>query len=102
MRVRLLNLPVAAAVGARGGPRARRGLATIYAMVSAVALICMMSFVVDLSRVQLAKTELRSAVDAAAKAGAGKLNPGSNTNTDFTNAKNTAATIFGDNKIDGQ
>src|SRR5437588_807271 len=38
MRVRLLNLTVAAAVGARGGPRARRGLATIYAMVSAATI----------------------------------------------------------------
>ena len=50
---------------------------------------------VDLGRVQLAKTEFRSAADAAARAGSYDLPSG------VTAAQNAAISIAGQNKIDG-
>lgn len=48
--------------------RLRRGVTTVYAAVVLVALCGLVSFGVDLGRAQLAKTELRGAADAAARA----------------------------------
>jgi Flp pilus assembly protein TadG len=51
----------------------RRGVAAAYSILMLVALCGLVSMGVDLGRVQLAKTELRSAADAAARAGAAGL-----------------------------
>ena len=54
--------------------RARRaGGVLIYAMVAMVAFIGLCSLAVDYGRAQVVKTELRTAADAAARAGAGGL-----------------------------
>lgn len=55
----------------RIGPR--RGLALIYIMVLMVAMIAFTSFAVDWGHVQVTKTELRRATDAAARYGAAGL-----------------------------
>ena len=52
---------------------ARRGISVIYTIVVLVMLVGVCSLAVDLGRVQLAKTELQRAVDAAARAGAAKI-----------------------------
>jgi hypothetical protein len=54
----------------RKGGRDRRGFALIYTALIMVVLIGFVSFAVDVGRVQLAKTELRAAADASARAGA--------------------------------
>src|SRR6267143_935863 len=51
----------------------RRGIAAIYSILMLVVLCGLVSMGVDLGRVQLAKTELRSAADAACRAGAAGL-----------------------------
>src|SRR5258705_13678730 len=51
-------------------PKSRRGIAAIYSILMLVVLCGMVSMGVDLGRVQLAKTELRGAADAAARAAA--------------------------------
>src|SRR5438067_13216026 len=51
----------------------RRGIAAVYSILMLVALCGLVSMGVDLGRVQVAKTELRSAADAAARAGVAGL-----------------------------
>ena len=53
-------------------PRTRgsRGTVMVWAIVSMVALMAFVSLAVDMGRVQLAKTELQRAADAAARYGA--------------------------------
>src|SRR5437899_22599 len=51
----------------------RRGVAIIYVAIAIATLAVLGSFAVDYGKVQLAKTELRRAVDAAARAGASGL-----------------------------
>src|SRR4051794_2189177 len=53
--------------------RRRRGLSLIWAMSVMSALVVMASLTVDFGRVQIAKTQLREAADAAARAGIAQL-----------------------------
>jgi Flp pilus assembly protein TadG len=75
----------------------RRGLAMIYAVIAMVCLCAFVSLAVDLGRVQLAKTELMRAADAAARAAATELSKGSN----LTTIQNAAVNIANANKCDG-
>ncbi len=54
----------------------RSGVAIIYVVISLVAMLAFCSLAVDLGRVQTSKTELRRAVDAAARASAAFLPQG--------------------------
>jgi hypothetical protein len=75
----------------------RRGVAAVYLVVAMVAMFAVCSLGADLGRVQVVKTELRRAADAAARAGASVLlTSGSSTARD--RARSTAAL----NKADGQ
>ncbi|HEV8290460.1 MAG TPA: pilus assembly protein TadG-related protein, partial [Tepidisphaeraceae bacterium] len=73
----------------------RRGIAAAYSILMLVALCGLVSLGVDLGRVQLAKTELRSAADGAARAGAAGLVGG------VTQAKTDAAATAAANTCDG-
>jgi hypothetical protein len=70
-----------------------RGFSAIYFMVAVVALGAFSSLAVDLGRLQLAKTELRQAADAAARYGATGLTDGS--------WQQRAIDAAGQNKVDG-
>src|SRR4051794_15322610 len=76
--------------------RRRRGISLLYAMVSMVALTGIMSLAIDLGRIQIAKTELQQACDAATRYGAGGLGQGVGT------VKSRVATAGAENKVDGQ
>lgn len=54
-------------------PPARRGSVLIYSMLAMVGLLAAGMLAVDLGRVQLVKSELRAAADAAAWAGAANI-----------------------------
>jgi hypothetical protein len=73
----------------------RRGVSSIYVVVMLVALCGLVSFGVDMGRVQLAKTQLQSAADAAVRAAAGKIDDG------VTAAKEAAVAIAAANACDG-
>ena len=73
----------------------RRGFSSIYIVVAIVALCGFVSFGVDYGRVQLAKTQLQGAADAAVRAAAAKIDDGA------TEAKNAAVAIAAANKCDG-
>src|SRR5438874_7662663 len=76
-------------------PPSRRGIAAIYSILMLVVLCGLVSMGVDLGRVQLAKTELRSAADAAARAGAAGVP------VSVTQAKTDAAAVAAANTCDG-
>jgi len=76
-------------------PPPRRGIAAIYSILMMVALCGLVSLGVDLGRVQLAKTELRSAADAAARAGVAALA------NSVTQAQNDAVATAAANTCDG-
>jgi len=57
-------------------PARNRGLTLIYGIVSMTTLMMFVSLAVDLGRVQLVKTELRCAADAAARAASAALSSG--------------------------
>ena len=67
----------------------------VYVMILLVGLIGIISFAVDLSRVLLAKSELQSAADAAARAAVSSLGNGT------MSATNSAVTFAGHNSADG-
>lgn len=73
----------------------RRGISIIYTIVILFMLLGVCSLAVDLGRVQLSKTELQRAVDAAARAGAAKI-----TNSKMA-ARNAAKQVADMNKVDG-
>lgn len=75
---------------------ARRGVSMIYALVAMVALTGFVSLAVDVGRVQIAKTELQQAADAAARYGASSLSLGTST------VKSRVAAVALENKVDGQ
>src|SRR4051812_27704419 len=75
--------------------RLRRGIAAAYSILMLVALCGLVSMGVDLGRVQLAKTELRAAADAAARAGVAGLAYG------VTQAKADATAMAAANNCDG-
>jgi hypothetical protein len=78
------------------GKRRRRAVAIVYVVLSLVALLGFCSLAVDLGRVQVAKTELRRAADAAARAAAAQLSTGND-------AAVIAAAVYmaGQNNVDG-
>ncbi len=73
----------------------RRGVAIIYIIVVLIVMLGFCSFAVDLGRVQTAKTELRRAADAAARAGVASLALGS------SNAQTAAINMAANDKCDG-
>jgi Flp pilus assembly protein TadG len=75
--------------------RFRRGIAAVYSILMLMVLCGLVSMGVDLGRVQLAKTELRSAADGAARAAAGGLPMG------VSQAKTNAAATAAANLCDG-
>src|SRR5204863_5589627 len=75
--------------------RVRNGIGLIWAMVVMVALCAIASFAVDYGRVQLAKTELLRAADAAARAAVASIGKG------VTAAQNAAISTAALNKCDG-
>ena len=77
-------------------PRRRRGAVIVYAVVCTITLIAVCSFAVDLGRVQLAKTEMQRAVDAATRAGVAYLPH------DTVGAKNAAIVVAAANTVDGR
>jgi len=54
-------------------PRNQRGIALIYTVIAVSALMAMISLAVDLGRVEMTKTQLQRAADAAARYGASGL-----------------------------
>jgi Flp pilus assembly protein TadG len=79
----------------RGSAKSRRkGVAMFYLLAGFTVMMGFCSLAVDLGRVQVAKTEIRRAADAAARAGAAYLNQGS------SNAVNEAISMAGRNKVD--
>jgi Flp pilus assembly protein TadG len=77
--------------------RARSGMMLIYHSIVLLALLAVASLAVDYAHVQLVKSQLQSAADAAALAGASSLGRGDSSSTAATTAKAAAA----DNKADG-
>src|SRR5262245_13076608 len=74
----------------------RKGVAIVYAIILMIALTAMASFAVDYARVQIVKTQLRAAADAAARAAAHDLP------FDLTLARANAAAYAKKNKADNQ
>src|SRR5258706_11290185 len=74
---------------------ARRGISSAFSIIVLIALCGFVSLAVDLGRVQLAKTELRTATDAAARAAAGGLT------TSPAQARASAIAIAAANTCDG-
>jgi Flp pilus assembly protein TadG len=72
-----------------------RGMSMLYIVVALVAMLGFCSFAVDLGRVETAKTELRRAADAAARAGAANIPMGSSA------VQNAAIAMAAANKCDG-
>lgn len=73
----------------------RRGVSMVYTSMMLVTLFAFSSLAVDMGRVQVAKTELRRAVDAAARYGATGLD------LDAATAISRATVSIADNKVDG-
>lgn len=73
-----------------------RGVSIIYVTVLIVVMFGFISFAVDLGRVQLAKTELQRAADAAARFGAAGLATGTST------ARDNAIASAAENAVDGK
>jgi Flp pilus assembly protein TadG len=73
----------------------RRGIAAVYSILMLVVLCGLVSMGVDLGRVQLAKTELRGAADAAARAAAAGLI------SSVTQSRTDAISVAAANRCDG-
>jgi Flp pilus assembly protein TadG len=73
----------------------RRGVAIIYIIVVLIVMLGFCSFAVDLGRVQTAKTELRRAADAAARAGVASLALGT------SSVQSAAIAMAANDKCDG-
>ena len=73
----------------------RRGITAVSAIVMMTVLVGFVSFAIDLGRVQLAKTQLQQAADAAARAAAANLPNG------ITATQNAAVLWGGYNSADG-
>ena len=73
----------------------KSGVSIVYMVVVMSTMIMVASLAVDLGRVQLAKTELQRAADAAARAGASALPNG------FASAQSAAMSIAAQNLADG-
>jgi Flp pilus assembly protein TadG len=81
--------------GTRFSRQGRKGIGLVWAMVVMVALCAIASFAVDYGRVQLAKTELLRAADAAARAAVASIAKG------VTAAQTAAISTASFNKCDG-
>jgi Flp pilus assembly protein TadG len=85
----------------RGGVRpvrSRRGVTVLYVAIALAALFAVVSLAVDYGRVQLAKTQLQTVADAAARyAAAGMNNEINGDNAAFDNA----AAVCAENTVDG-
>jgi Flp pilus assembly protein TadG len=79
----------------RHNQRRRQGMAIVYIVVSVTALLGFCSLAVDLGRVVVAKTQLRIAADAAARAGVAALPQGSSA------VATAAAAAAAQNQADG-
>ena len=75
---------------------ARHGSILIYCVVGMTAFLGICSLAVDWGRIQLAKTEMRRSIDAAARAATAYLP------SDPTGARNAAISIAAQNTVDGQ
>src|SRR5437667_7679890 len=75
-------------------PRRRCGISFIWMTVAVTVLAAMASLAVDYGRVQVAKTQLREAADAAARAGASALGS-------VNNVQDLAAQLAASNTCDG-
>jgi Putative Flp pilus-assembly TadE/G-like len=78
--------------------RSRKGVTVLYGIVLMVTLVMFVSLAVDMGRVQVAKTELRRATDAAARYGAMGLKNILNGNSA---ASSNAIAAAADNTVDG-
>ena len=76
----------------------RRGVSLIWFTVTFSLMLAFLSLAVDYGRVQVAKTELLRAADAAARAACGKLD---GSGTGVGNAQNAAMKTGADNMCDG-
>jgi Flp pilus assembly protein TadG len=77
----------------------RRGVALVYVIATMTVMLAFCSLAVDFGRVQVAKTELRRAADAAARAGAAYLN--ANDPNETYDVDTAAENIAAKNKVDG-
>ncbi|HSI37368.1 MAG TPA: TadG family pilus assembly protein, partial [Tepidisphaeraceae bacterium] len=77
--------------------RRRGGITVVYTIIAMAAILGLCSLGMDYGRVQLAKYELRRAVDAAARAGALNLRQGG----DATTARAAAVAVAAENTVDG-
>ena len=75
--------------------KARHGVSIVYVGVAMIVLIGFCSLAVDLGRVQVAKTELERATDAAARAGAASLASG------VSSVQSAAYNVANSNTCDG-
>ena len=73
----------------------RLGMAVTWLLAAMTAIIAIISLAVDFGHVQMVKTELRRAADAAARAGVSYLG-------DYSSAQSQAITLAGLNAADGQ
>jgi hypothetical protein len=73
----------------------RRGTTLVYSAVAMISILMFVSLAVDMARVQVAKTELERASDAAARYGAAGLAQGASA------VQTRVATAGTDNKVDG-
>src|SRR3954452_8474637 len=72
----------------------RRGMSLIWMTIGVTVLAAMASLAVDYGRVQVAKTQLREAADAASRAGASALGS-------ISNVQDLAAQLAASNTCDG-
>jgi hypothetical protein len=73
----------------------RRATVLVYSMFATIALLAIVSLAVDFGRMQLAKTELQSATDAAARYGVKGLSSGT------ASVKSLVVTAGSENKVNG-
>ena len=76
-------------------PRSRRGLALVYVTIAMTIGFGIGSLALDLARVQMVKTELQRAADAAARAAVNSIGSG------IAAAQNAAITVASQNNADG-
>lgn len=76
------------------GPRQRRGAIVVLVVMLMVVFLMMAAFTIDVGYMQLTKTQLRTAADAAARAGSGALSRGEDEATAVAAAQAAAARNF--------
>ena len=81
--------------------RARRGVATLWVIVSLPAALCLLAVVIETGNLFLARVELLNAVEAAALAGADAWQDGAGAGSQAA-ARNRAAELAAANTVNGQ